>query len=398
MNLFEYLSVQTSCNRTWSEESMYIRFTDSILEKAVREGATDIHIEPLDGGGSKIRYRIHADLKTQIIIGRNIASKFAVRLKCLAGVDLTDSKRAQEGSFNFKCENREIGVRYSALPTSSGQNVVLRLFDPDTYTMDLKKLGFTDQDYNLFSEMMWRKSGLILIAGGTGSGKSTTCFSALQEINSDALSLVSIEDPVEVRLPFMTQFQTDSACSFDYLLTMTLRQDPDVIFLGEIRDEKSAAAAVRAGNTGHLVFSTIHASNCFTVPARLKELGIKPEVLSEVLLGTVTQRLVRNLCRDCREQRPGIPGDLLAADGYYESPGCRSCRQTGITGQHGIFEVLPYDRELIQIVFGKTSTSSIRREAESRGWRSFDSKLAREVACGNISLKEGRKVLYGALA
>ena len=393
MKMHEYLTELNSTEDGFSEESMYLRFTDSLLEQAVRSRSSDVHVEPLDGGGARIRFRIDASLKTQMVIGRNIASKLAIRLKCLAGVDLTDSKRAQEGSFAFSCLNREISVRYSALPTSSGQKVVMRIFDPLTYTRDLQDLGFTDSDYLLFSQMLRRKSGLILITGGTGSGKSTTCFSALRQISTEALSLVSIEDPVEVRLPFITQFQTDCACDFAYLLTMILRQDPDVIFLGEIRDEESARAAVRAGNTGHLVLSTIHASDCFSVPSRLGELGIRPQVLSEVLTGVISQRLMRRICPHCALQVPPDTGDILAQRGCYRSTGCPACRHTGVLGQKGLYEVLPYDRELISLVTGKTMPARLRREAEARGWVSFDSKITEEVACGSISINEGRRLL-----
>lgn len=374
IRLDEYLRRTSPGSFTSDLESQYSRFVETILTRAAACGASDIHIEPA-GRGFQIRYRIHQVLRTQMLVDREIAARMNIRLKYLAGVDLTEGSRVQEGSFQFAYEERKMSVRYSAIPVTGGQKTVLRLFDPKTYERRLDTLGFLPEELDRFETMIHRRSGLILITGGTGSGKSTTCFTVLHQISSEKNCTISIEDPVEVPLSFVTQFEAGAGeMDLTRLLSFSLRQDPDIIFFGEIRDRKSAEAAIEAGATGHLVLSTLHARDVFSVPARLVELGISPMLIKETLIGAIAQRLMR----------------VRTPDGK---------NRLQVVGQSGVFEIASFDPRLVDLCLREegSENESNRKEVEAHartlGWRSMAEALWERCERGEVDAQEALRLL-----
>lgn len=376
IRLDEYLR-RASPDRTsgsGDSEREYSDFVETILTRAAAAGASDIHIEPAENG-FQIRYRIHQVLRTQMVVGREVAARMNIRLKYLAGVDLTEGSRVQEGSFQFPFEDRMMSVRFSAIPVAGGQKMVLRLFDPKTYERELDALGFLPGELRQFEAMIRRRSGLILVTGGTGSGKSTTCFTVLHQISSEKNCTISIEDPVEVPLSFVTQFEAGAGeMDLNRLLAFSLRQDPDIIFFGEIRDQKSAQAAIEAGATGHLVLSTLHARDVFSVPARLVELGVSPMLIKETLIGAVAQRLMR-------VRTPDHQGRLR------------------VVGQSGVFEIAAFDPRLVDLCLSEEggekeeNRKEVERHARELGWRSMAEALWERFEKGYVDAQEALRLL-----
>jgi len=332
-----------------------IKLLQSLFEDAVQVNASDIHIEP-DEKILRIRLRIDGVLQEQIVKEKSVAAAIALRLKLMAGLNIAEKRLPQDGRFNIKVRDKVIDVRLSTLPTYYGESVVMRLLDQSKGILDLGQIGMPEEMLKEFRTLLKQPYGLILVTGPTGSGKSTTLYGALNELNSPEKKMITVEDPVEYRLPRITQVQINSKLdlTFARVLRTTLRQDPDIVMVGEMRDQETASVAVRASLTGHLVLSTLHTNDSASSAFRLVDMNVEGFLVAATLRGVLAQRLVRRICDSCKEayEPSAIEKDWLMAlnesDGkYFHGKGCAYCNHTGYKGRIGVFELLELNSAMI---------------------------------------------------
>lgn len=361
------------------EEVAVIRFVNQIVQEAFRDRATDIHLEPLEKS-LRIRYRIDGVLHQAPVPAslKRFESAVTSRIKVMAGMDIAEKRLPQDGRIHFKIGNDEIDVRVSTIPTAFGESVSLRLLNRDDAVIGLDRLGFTEHDKKLVRELIQKPHGIILLTGPTGCGKSTTLYSCLSEINSVEQRIVTIEDPIEYQLSGVNQIQVKPEIDFDFAMGLRhiLRQDPDVIMVGEIRDKETADIAIRASLTGHLVFSTLHTNDAAGAVTRLVDMGIEPFLVASSLNAIIAQRLVRTICRECRHEVATPPHlsqeelDFLGRHGqvrFFAGRGCKACRGTGFMGRTAIHEILVMSDRLAPLVLDRASTDALKRAAAERG-------------------------------
>jgi len=334
-----------------------VKLLQSLFEDAVQIGASDIHIEP-DENILRIRQRVDGVLQEHVVDERNIATALVSRLKLIAGLDISEKRLPQDGRFSIKAQSHNVDVRISTMPIQYGESVVMRLLDQTKGSHELHELGMPDHVVNSFKRMISRPYGMILATGPTGSGKTTTLYAGLKILNLAENKIITAEDPVEYRLPRVNQVQVhpDIGLTFARVLRSALRQDPDIVFIGEIRDEETAEIAVRAAMTGHLVLSTLHTNNAISTVNRLMDMGIKGYLLASALNAIIAQRLVRKVCESC-VRNAELPAELYEyvkqAGGehatraaYKKGAGCAHCNFTGYQGRIGVYEFLEIDRGL----------------------------------------------------
>ena len=361
------------------EEVAVIRFVNQIVQEAYRDRATDIHLEPMEKS-LRIRYRIDGILHQVPIPAslKRFESAITSRIKVMAGMDIAEKRLPQDGRIHFKINNDEIDVRVSTIPTAFGESVSLRLLNRDDAVIGLDRLGFSERDKALLRGLIQKPHGIILLTGPTGCGKSTTLYSCLSEINSVEQRIVTIEDPIEYQLPGVNQIQVKPDIDFDFAMGLRhiLRQDPDVIMVGEIRDRETADIAIRASLTGHLVFSTLHTNDATGAVTRLVDMGIEPFLVASSLNAVIAQRLVRTICRECRQQVTTLPRlsedelEFLRRRGeikFYAGKGCKTCRGTGFVGRTAIHEILVMNDKLAPLVLERASTDAFKKAAVERG-------------------------------
>ncbi len=346
-------------NTVGQEGAPIVKLLQSIFEDAVQIGASDIHIEPQETG-LQIRVRVDGVLHTQTLAENRVAGPLSQRLKLMAGIDISEKRLPQDGRFSVRVREQTIDVRLSTMPTSYGESVVMRLLNQNSVLRRLDSIGMPAEMLARFREVLGRISGMVLVTGPTGSGKTTTLYAALSEINSSELKIITVEDPVEYRLPGVTQVQVNEKIdlSFARVLRGTLRQDPDIILVGEIRDAETAEIGLRAAITGHLVLSTLHTRDAISTPFRLLDMGVPPFMVATSLQAVIAQRLVRVNCDVCSEPREPTAQeqawlDTMLASG--DAPvkarrglGCSACNGTGYAGRHGVYELLEMDVALTQ--------------------------------------------------
>lgn len=346
-------------NTVGQEGAPIVKLLQSIFEDAVQIGASDIHIEPQETG-LQIRVRVDGVLHTQTLAENRVAGPLSQRLKLMAGIDISEKRLPQDGRFSVRVREQTIDVRLSTMPTSYGESVVMRLLNQNSVLRRLDSIGMPAEMLARFREVLGRISGMVLVTGPTGSGKTTTLYAALSEINSSELKIITVEDPVEYRLPGVTQVQVNEKIdlSFARVLRGTLRQDPDIILVGEMRDAETAEIGLRAAITGHLVLSTLHTRDAISTPFRLLDMGVPPFMVATSLQAVIAQRLVRVNCEVCSEQREPTAQeqawlDTMLAPG--DAPvkarrglGCSACNGTGYAGRHGVYELLEMDVALTQ--------------------------------------------------
>lgn len=337
-----------------------INLLQSLFEDAVQIGASDIHIEP-DESFLRLRMRVDGLLQEQIIGEKKIAPAIALRLKLIAGLNIAEKRLPQDGRFNMRVKDKPVDVRLSTLPTEYGEAAVMRLLDQSQDEVGLEQIGMGDEYLKRFRKLLARRDGVILVTGPTGSGKSTTLTSALQELNKPEVKIMSIEDPVEYRIPRVTQAQVNEklGMTFATVLRTALRQDPDIIMVGEMRDVETANIAMRAALTGHLVLSTLHTNDSASTAFRLIDMGIKGFLVGTTLRGVLAQSLARKACTECLVEHeledherawlkaansPVISDDTV----FYQGEGCAYCNHTGYSGRIGVFELLELDSEMIE--------------------------------------------------
>ncbi|MBF0450011.1 MAG: Flp pilus assembly complex ATPase component TadA [Candidatus Magnetomorum sp.] len=367
--------VQVSSLQNMAEEAPVIRFVNSLLSQAVRQGASDIHISP-EKDRAKIRFRIDGRLQEVPSPPKAMLLPIISRIKILGYMDIATAMVPQDGRFTVKTENKEINVRASSIPTIHGENIVLRLLDMGATIHTLDRLGMTAEDTGKIKEVIEKPYGMILSTGPTGSGKSTSLYSIIKALNKPDINIITLEDPVEYRVPNVRQVQLNRKAGMTFAsgLRSILRQDPDVIMVGEIRDSETAEIAVRSALTGHRVLSTVHTNDAAGAITRLIEMGIEPFIVSSVLLVSFAQRLLRTVCPFCKEvYQPtekalryiGIEPDDKSL--FYRGRGCINCMGTGFRGRTAVFEILIIDEEIQDMIYRKCSAQEISRYSKVSG-------------------------------
>ncbi|HEX7706914.1 MAG TPA: GspE/PulE family protein [Thermoanaerobaculia bacterium] len=396
-NLEQYIRLKSGSEIETSDQHI-VNAVDFLLQHAYDSRASDIHIEP-KREHALIRFRIDGVLHEIQRVPKMVNLAITSRLKTMCRMDIAEKRRPQDGRIKTEREGKEIELRVSTLPTAFGEKVVMRIFDPDVLIRDLGGLGFYDDELSIFADWIKRPHGIILVTGPTGSGKTVTLYSALKSLAAPEINITTIEDPIEmVHEDFnQTAVQPKIGLTFASALRNILRQDPDIIMVGEIRDQETAQNAVQAALTGHLVFSTLHTNDSATSITRLIDLGIQPFLISSTLIGAMAQRLVRKICTDCRQNRPlsieeaGML-NLQAPAGkriiVKEGAGCNRCRNTGYFGRSGIFEILPVDNAIRDLVDRSEDFLKIKDMAVKRGMRTLRQSALRKLAEGQTTFEE----------
>jgi type IV pilus assembly protein PilB len=391
--------VQVASLQDLAGEAPVIRLANSIFAQAIRDGASDVHISPQQNS-VQLRFRIDGKLLEVPSPPKSLFLPIIARMKILANMDITVSRIPQDGRFTLKLDKKEINVRVSTIPTIYGENMVLRLLDTSGGVYSLDRLGMIQQDMEKIEKVCNKPYGMILSTGPTGSGKSTSLYAILNAINKPDINIMTLEDPVEYRINNIRQVQLNRKAGMTFAsgLRSILRQDPDVIMVGEIRDSETAAISVQAAQTGHRVLSTVHTNDAAGAIARFIDMGIEPFLVSSVLLVSFAQRLVRTVCPYCREQYYpsekaysvlGITAEEAKNANFQKGKGCYQCKNTGYKGRTGLFEVLINDEMIQDMILKKKSSQEIRRAAiESGNLRTLQKDAAVKVLQGITTLEE----------
>jgi len=378
------------------DDAPIIRMINALFTQAVREGASDIHVEAFEQH-SAVRFRIDGVLRDVIRPHRALHAAMASRIKIMAQLDIAEKRMPQDGRITVRIAGKPIDVRVSTISTSHGERIVLRLLDKDPARLDLDVLGMAADTLAEADRLIHHPHGIFLVTGPTGSGKTTTLYASLARLDATELNIMTVEDPVEYDLPMIGQTQVNPKIGLDFgrALRSILRQDPDVIMIGEIRDLETAQIAVQASLTGHLVLATLHTNDTASAVTRLVDMGIEPFLLASSLTGVLAQRLVRRLCPICKKPETPDPGELAQFGQYpapqqlYRAQGCPACNQTGYQGRMGIYELLEIDDGLRRMVHEKTSDQALRDYALSTGrFRPLRDDGLRWVAGGETTLEE----------
>ncbi|NOY44838.1 MAG: type II secretion system ATPase GspE [Deltaproteobacteria bacterium] len=383
-----------------AEEAPVIRLVNGILFQAVKDRASDIHIEPFERE-LQIRYRIDGVLYPVLTPPKALQAPITSRVKVMAGLDIAEKRLPQDGRIRIKIAGKDIDIRVSVLPTAHGERVVLRLLDKSAVLLDLEQLGLEGERLEAFKNLIRKPHGILLVTGPTGSGKTTTLYAALSRINSRDVNIITVEDPIEYQLQGIGQIQVNPKIDLTFAagLRSILRQDPDVIMVGEIRDAETAEIAIQASLTGHLVFSTLHTNDAAGAMTRLVEMGVEPFLVASSILAVLAQRLVRVLCPACREAYDPPAGALeeLGLDPSFAGPlyrpvGCPECRHTGYRGRTGIYELLSVDDAVRELVMQRANSVSIKEAGRRSGMITLREDGARKVAAGITSAEEVLRV------
>lgn len=362
-----------------------IKLVNMLLAEAVEGRASDIHIEP-SLEHLVVRFRIDGVLIERTRLHPLLHNPITSRIKILARLNIAERRLPQDGGFRIRLGGKDIDIRISTLPVLRGEKVVIRILDQSSTEVTLENIGLSEQDYNHMMSLIKRKKGIILVTGPTGSGKTTTLYSIINKIKSSMTNIVTVEDPIEYNIPGINQVQVKSAIglSFARCLRSILRQDPDVILIGEIRDEETAEIAFRAAMTGHLVLSTLHTNDAVSTISRLIDIGIPPYIISSAVVGIIAQRLVRRLCPSCKN---GLENST------YSSAGCYKCSRTGFYGRTGLFEIFTITPEIKELIVSGKPEETIKTAAKASGSRSLADDALSKVRDGITSQEEVYRVV-----
>ncbi len=377
------------------EDAPFVKLVNLILAEAVKERSTDVHIEPQS---HEVSVRIRIDGVLQKIMTPPISSLSGIttRLKILSNLDIAERRLPQDGRMSLKMGDREIDVRVSVLPTVHGEKIVMRLLDKGSFNLDLTTLGFRAENLLTFGRWIRQPYGMVVISGPTGSGKSTTLYASLKEIKSEGTNITTVEDPVEYQMDGINQVAVREkiGLTFGSTLRSILRQDPDILLIGEIRDEETADIAIKFALTGHLVFSTVHANDAPSTITRLIDIGVQPFLVGSSLNLVVAQRLVRTICPNCKEEYMPDQNELdrlglkAGAHKYFHGRGCVQCRQTGYRGRSGIFEILEMRQPIRKLVFENANQEIIREKAQEMGMVSLREAGIKKLIDGMTTFEE----------
>ena len=376
-----------------------VRLVNALLSDAVKCGASDVHFEP-EQGFLRFRYRIDGVLRQVRSLHKNYWSALAVRVKVMAGLDIAETRAPQDGRISLSLSGRQVDFRVSTLPTLHGENIVLRVLDRQKGVVALDQLGLPDSDLVILKHMVTRPEGLILVTGPTGSGKTTTLYSILHFLNTESVNIMTLEDPVEYPTAMIRQTPANATAKLGFAdgIRSILRQDPDIILVGEIRDEDTAAMALRAATTGHLVFSTLHSNSAVGAIPRMLDIGIKPEILAGNIIGVVAQRLVRKLCGDCKrptEMKYSSPDSRATNEQLtaYRSSGCPACADQGYRGRMALMEILQFEPDMDELVARRGTTRELYSMALEKGFKSLAEVGMSKIVEGTTSPEEVARVV-----
>ncbi|MBW1916348.1 MAG: type II secretion system ATPase GspE [Deltaproteobacteria bacterium] len=385
-----------------ASEAPVIRLVNLLITRAIEMRASDIHLEPFEGD-FKVRYRIDGVLHDMEAPPRRLQAAVISRLKIMAKLNIAERRLPQDGRIKLRVLGKEIDFRVSTLPTMFGESVVLRILDRESVILDLEKLGFPDYDLSKFRDLINRPYGIILVTGPTGSGKTTTLYAALGEINSPEKKIITVEDPIEYQLGGVNQVQVKAGIglSFANILRSILRQDPDIIMIGEIRDAETAEIAIHSALTGHLVFSTLHTNDAAGAVTRLLEMGMENYLISSSLLGIMAQRLVRVICPECKEaytpelgvmEELGVSQSDVKELPIFKGAGCEKCSHTGFRGRRGIYELLLMNDDIRELILDKAPSNVIKEKGRSQGMRTLREAGWQKVKSGISTVSEVLRV------
>ena len=386
-----------------SPHSPLVNLVEKILINGIRRGATDVHINP-DMKGVRIRYRIDGVLQHGMFVPTKLLNPIVSRVKVMGRMNIAETRSPQDGSAEFFYKNRELDLRISSFPVSGGENIVIRILDKNQVLVGLESLGFMEEDIDQINEALALPYGMILVTGPTGSGRTTSLYSFLSMINSVNRNMFTIEDPIEYYLPLARQSQVNvkAGLTFSTGLRSILRQDPDVILIGEMRDRETAELSVRASLTGHLVFSTLHTNDAASSIVRLTDIGIDPFLVSSTIDTIVAQRLARILCTECKEplpeNDPAYQGVDTGAESctLYRPVGCRACNNSGYKGRTVIYEILKVNQKIRELINTRASIDEIRTAAIEDGFRSMREIGMKKVLQGITTLEEIHSIARSA--
>lgn len=396
-----YQEVNVNTIDLMAGDSPIITIVNSILEQAARMKTSDIHIEPFEDK-LRIRYRIDGALTERPSFPMALHAAIISRLKIMGGMDIAEKRIPQDGRITFMVDKVEYDIRVSMLPTVYGEKCVMRLAIRENLQRNKKDLGLSEYDLKIFNKVFSNPNGIILVTGPTGSGKSTTLYTALNELSTEEVNVITVEDPVEANVPGVNQVQTNvrAGLTFASALRSILRQDPDIIMIGEIRDGETAGIAVQAAITGHLVVSTLHTNSSAATISRLVNMGVEPYLVADSVVGILAQRLVRRLCPRCKvphvateeeKQELGLKpgtGELT----IYEKGGCPYCNQTGYAGRIAVYEIMSIGPELKRLIIDNASSEALKNEAVKQGMHTLHRSAAINVVKGITTMSEMRKV------
>lgn len=379
-----------------------VQLVRSLLEQAIRQRASDVHIEALESK-VRVRYRIDGTLYEKMVYDNSLLPAISTRIKIMGGMDISEKRKPQDGRMTIMVDRQEYDIRISSVPTVHGEKIVMRISSKLSLTKNKKELGLAPDELKRFDHMLSAPYGIIFVTGPTGSGKSTTLYTALSELNKEAVNIVTVEDPVEADIEGINQIQVNNKVNLTFAsaLRSILRQDPDIIMIGEIRDRETAGIAVQASITGHLVVSTLHTNNAAGTLNRMADMGVERYLIADSVVGVIAQRLVRKLCPHCRKKRLATEEEkrLLKQDTYkemeiYEPTGCDLCNHTGYFGRTGVFEIMEVNEEIRDLIAEGGSSEELENAARRAGMCTLHDNGIRYVLEGITSIEEMLKVSY----
>lgn len=395
-SLIENITQDISNLEEVAGQSPVVKLVNYLLYNAVRENASDIHIEP-DDKKLRVRYRVDGKLYEKMRPPYQMHPAIVSRIKIMAELDIAQRRLPQDGGIHVLVEGRPIDLRVSVMPGNFGEKVVIRIIDPQKILYNLESLGFTYDNLLRFRQVIQTPNGVVLVTGPTGSGKNTTLYAALSELNNEEVNICTVEDPVECNISGINQFQVNTAVGFAFstALRSLLRQDPDIVMVGEIRDEATASIAVQAALTGHLVLSTLHTNDAPGAVTRLLDLGVAPYLLGASLRGVIAQRLVRRICSSCKTEydpsasiRKIVESQCGEVPKFYRGVGCKKCRNTGYSGRIAIHELFVPDDEISEMINDRINTKKLRVKAMEKGMVPLLRDGIEKVKAGIVSIEE----------
>ncbi|TCT16892.1 type II secretion system protein E (GspE) [Natranaerovirga pectinivora] len=401
-NIIDFSELDESIIEDEVKSAPIVKLVNTILEQSIVHRASDIHIEPMEKV-LRVRFRIDGNLKEMMEYDSSLLSAIVARIKITSGMDIAEKRKPQDGRINIKVDKKKYDIRVSSLPTVFGEKIVMRITSKEGLTKGKGELGFSPEDLQKFNEILSNPHGIILVTGPTGSGKSTTLYTALSELNSEDINIVTVEDPVEANIEGINQVQvnTKAGLNFSSALRSILRQDPDIIMIGEIRDTETAEIAVKASITGHLVVSTLHTNSATGSITRLIDMGIEPFLLGASVVGVIAQRLVRKLCTKCME--PYTPNEFekkvlnIEEDiVIHKANGCHICNHAGYSGRIGVYEIMKVSNELRTAINDGVNASKLKEQAIKDGMKTLKTNAIELVLKGVTSFEEMVRIAYEA--
>ncbi|MDR2649648.1 MAG: Flp pilus assembly complex ATPase component TadA [Clostridiales bacterium] len=377
-----------------------VRLVNTIMTQAIKMKASDVHIEAFERT-SIVRYRIDGELREGMTLPKASHAAIVTRIKILGGMDIAETRKPQDGRIESKMDGTNIDMRISILPTVHGEKAVIRILKASSILVTKEQLGFSEHNIRRFEQIIKAPEGIILLTGPTGSGKTTTLYTVLKELNKPSVNIITVEDPVEYKLEGVNQVQVNAKAGLTFAagLRSILRQDPDVVMVGEIRDSETAEIAIRAAITGHVVLSTIHTNDAVSTLSRLVDMGCEPFLVSSALMGVVSQRLVRKICPRCKTQRASTAEETLMLG--LDNPvmlsygaGCQNCNNTGYSGRQGIHEILVMDRELRNMINSRASMDAVKERAKEKGMKTLADSARDLVLEGGTTIDEMIRVTF----